>query len=84
MTGVLRNDDNFSLQFQTPDGAFHSVLKSDVASVAYSKTPLMPTNYGTTLSATELNDLVSFLMSTAQQQNSAADKLNNEPQDEAE
>ena len=84
MTGVLRNDDNFSLQFQTPDGVFHSVVKADVASVAYSKTPLMPTNYGTTLSATELNDLVSFLMSTAQQQNSAADKLNNEPQDEAE
>ena len=84
MTGVLRNDDNFSLQLQTPDGAFHSVVKADVASVTYSKTPLMPTNYGSTLSAGELNDLVSFLMSIAQQQNSAAEKLNNEPQDESE
>jgi len=84
MTGVLRNDDNFSLQLQTPDGAFHSVVKADVASVTYSKTPLMPTNYGSTLSTAELNDLVSFLMSIAQQQNSAADKLNNEPQDESE
>jgi hypothetical protein len=44
----------------------------------------MPTNYGSTLSAGELNDLVSFLMSIAQQQNSATDKLNNEPQDESE
>jgi cytochrome c oxidase cbb3-type subunit III len=84
ITGVLRNDDNFSLQLQTPDGAFHSVVKADVASVTYSKTPLMPTNYGSSLSAAELNDVVSFLMSIAQQQNSAADKLNNEPQDESE
>jgi cytochrome c oxidase cbb3-type subunit 3 len=84
MTGVLRNDDNFSLQLQTPDGAFHSVVKADVASVTYSKTPLMPTNYGSTLSTAELNDLIAFLMSIAQQQNSATDKLNNEPQDESE
>ena len=84
LTGVLRNEDNFSVQFQSPDGAFHSVTKSDVASIARSKTPLMPTDYGVTLSSAELNDLISFLMSTAQQGSSAADKLNNEPQDESE
>jgi hypothetical protein len=44
----------------------------------------MPTNYGSTLSTAELNDLIAFLMSIAQQQNSAVDKLNNEPQDESE
>src|SRR5580692_519652 len=81
MTGGLRNDDNFSLQLQTPDGAFHSVVKADVASVAYSKAPLMPTDYGSTLSPTELNDLISFLMSAAQQNKTADDKLNNESQD---
>ena len=84
MTGVLRNEDNFSLQLQSPDGAFHSVVKSDVASIARNPKPLMPTDYGTTLSATELNDLVSFLMSTAQQNKTSDDKLNNEPQDESE
>jgi cytochrome c oxidase cbb3-type subunit III len=84
MTGILRNEDNFTLQLQSADGVFHSVTKSDVASIAHSKTPLMPTDYGTTLSAGELNDLISFLMSTAQQQKSADDKLNNEPQDESE
>jgi cytochrome c oxidase cbb3-type subunit III len=83
MTGVVRNEDNFSLQLQTPDGAFHSVVKADVASIAYSKSPLMPTDYGSTLSTVELNDLISFLMSAAQQ-NKADDKLNNEPQDESE
>jgi cytochrome c oxidase cbb3-type subunit 3 len=84
MTGVLRNEDNFSLQLQSPDGAFHSVVKSDVASITRNPKPLMPTDYGTTLSATELNDLVSFLMSTAQQNKTSDDKLNDEPQDESE
>jgi cytochrome c oxidase cbb3-type subunit 3 len=84
MTGVVRNEDNFSLQLQTPDGAFHSVVRADVASIAYSKAPLMPTDYGSTLSPTELNDLISFLMSAAQQNKTADDKLNNESQDEAE
>jgi cytochrome c oxidase cbb3-type subunit III len=84
MTGVIRNEDNFSLQLQTPDGAFHSVVRADVASITYGKTPLMPIDYGSTLSAAELNDLISFLMSSAQQNKTADDKLNNEPQDEAE
>jgi cytochrome c oxidase cbb3-type subunit III len=84
MTGVVRNEDNFSLQLQTPDGAFHSVVKADVGSITYSKAPLMPTDYGSTLSSTELNDLVSFLMFAAQQNKAAHDKLNNETQDEAE
>ena len=84
MTGVVRNEDNFSLQLQTPDGAFHSVVKADVASITYGKAPLMPTDYGSTLSTTELNDLVSFLMSAAQQNKAADDKVNNEYQDEAE
>jgi cytochrome c oxidase cbb3-type subunit III len=83
-TGVLRNEDNFSLQVQSPDGAFHSVIKADVASVAVSKSPLMPNDYGTTLSSAELNDLISFLMQAAQQNKSGDDKLNTEPQDESE
>jgi cytochrome c oxidase cbb3-type subunit 3 len=84
MTGVIRNEDNFSLQLQTPDGAFHSVTRANVASISYSKTQLMPADYGSMLSAAELNDLVSFLMSIVKQQNPSADKLNNEPQDESE
>jgi cytochrome c oxidase cbb3-type subunit 3 len=84
LTGVLRNEDNFSLQFQSHDGAFHSVMKSDVASITRSAAPLMPTDYGSTLSASDLNDLISFLMSTADKNKSGDDKLNSEPQDESE
>jgi len=84
LTGVLRNEDNFSLQLQSLDGAFHSLMKTDVASIVRDPKPLMPADYGTTLSASELNDLISFLMSTSQQGSTTADKLNNEPQDETE
>jgi cytochrome c oxidase cbb3-type subunit 3 len=84
LTGVLRNEDNFSLQLQTPDGAFHSVIRADVASISQSKTSLMPADYGTSLSTAELNDVISFLMSIAQQNKASGDKLNNEPQDESE
>jgi cytochrome c oxidase cbb3-type subunit III len=83
ISGVLRNEDNFSLQLQSPDGAFHSVIKTDIASITQSSKPLMPVDYGTTLNSRELNDLVSFLMLTAQQ-NKSGDKLNDEPQDESE
>jgi len=65
LTGVTRNEDNFSLQLQTPDGAFHLLDKSDIRSLRYAGKSLMPADYGTTLSAAELNDLVSYLVRAA-------------------
>jgi putative heme-binding domain-containing protein len=65
LTGIVRNEDNFSLQLQSLDGAFHLVMKSDVAGLMRDFKSLMPADYGSTLSAGELNDLVSFLMSVA-------------------
>lgn len=64
-TGRVRNEDNFSVQLQTLDGTFHFLSRSDVENLQYDSDPLMPANYGSTLSANELNDLVSFLVSTA-------------------
>ncbi len=84
VTGVLRNEDNFSLQLQSLDGAFHLLMKSDVASIKRDLNSLMPADYGSTLSAGELNDLVSFLMSVAQQDKSIRDPKKNEPSDEEE
>jgi putative heme-binding domain-containing protein len=83
-TGVLRNEDNFSLQLQSLDGAFHLLMKSDVASMRRDSNSLMPSDYGSTLSADELNDLVSFLMSVAQQDKSSPDPKKNEPSDDEE
>jgi putative heme-binding domain-containing protein len=62
LEGVIRNEDNFSVQFQTKDGTFHFFQKSDLQTVEPAGQSLMPTNYGQRLSADELNDLVQYLM----------------------
>jgi cytochrome c oxidase cbb3-type subunit III len=73
ITGVVRNEDNFSLQLQSLDGAFHLIMKSDVVNVKRDPNSLMPADYGSTLSLGDLNDLVSFLMSMAGQDKSGTD-----------
>ena len=62
-TGVARNEDNFSLQMQAIDGAFHLFKKSKLRSIEYQPRSLMPADYGSSLSRRELDDLVSYLMS---------------------
>ena len=64
-SGRVRNEDNFSLQLQSLDGTFHFFTKSDIERLEYNSQPLMPANYGSTLSAQDLDDLVSFLISSA-------------------
>jgi cytochrome c oxidase cbb3-type subunit 3 len=62
LAGVVRNEDNFSLQLQTADGMFHLLSKSDISSKTYLGRSPMPSDYGSVLSATELNDVVSYLL----------------------
>jgi cytochrome c oxidase cbb3-type subunit III len=64
-TGIARNEDNFSIQMQTPDGAFHLLMKSDLAQLDYPPRSLMPADYALRLTARELDDVVSFLMHAA-------------------
>jgi len=61
--GLIRNEDNFSVQMQSPDGTFHLLLKTDVEKLEYEPSPLMPTNYGEILTRQELDDLVGYLQS---------------------
>lgn len=60
--GLVRNEDNFSVQLQDEEGAYHLFQKSDLQNFEYLSQPLMPTDYGRRLTPDELNDLVSFLM----------------------
>lgn len=62
-SGLVRNEDNFSLQIQTEDGAFHFFLKSELESLEHAKDRGMPADYGERLGRKELNDLASYLMS---------------------
>jgi putative heme-binding domain-containing protein len=65
VVGRIRNEDNFSVQLQTLDGKFYSVTKSDLQGLEYNSQSLMPSDYGSTLSPDELNDLVSYLIRVA-------------------
>jgi hypothetical protein len=50
---------------QTPDGAFHLLMKSDLEHIDYEQQSLMPANYAQRLNSRELDDLVSFLTRSA-------------------
>ena len=63
--GIIRNEDNFSLQLQSLDGVFHLIQKSEVVELKSADQPLMPDDYGKVLSPSELDDLVGFLMTVA-------------------
>jgi cytochrome c oxidase cbb3-type subunit 3 len=65
LVGRIRNEDNFSLQLQALDGTFHFVTKSDLASLEHDTQTLMPSDYSSTLTSDELNDIVSYLMRAA-------------------
>ncbi len=44
---------------------FHFVAKSDLEGLEYNSQALMPSDYGSTLSSSELNDVISYLISAA-------------------
>ncbi len=78
-TGRIRNEDNFSIQLQDLTGVFHLLTRSDVATFDYDSKSMMPSDYASTLTSNELDDLVSFLMKAAQDSHEAtADKANDE------
>jgi cytochrome c oxidase cbb3-type subunit III len=65
LEGIAQNEDNFSIQLLTPDGTLHLLSKSSLASLTHRDESPMPADYGKRFSAAEIDDLVSFLSSTA-------------------
>ena len=59
--GIVRNEDNFSLQLQSLDGSFHFFSKAGLKHIEREPASLMPSDYGLKLTPGELDDLVSFL-----------------------
>jgi cytochrome c oxidase cbb3-type subunit 3 len=64
-SGIVRNEDNFCLQLQTLDGAFHLLTKAELQSLTRSSEPLMPFDYGSTLNRNEIDVLISFLVNSS-------------------
>jgi cytochrome c oxidase cbb3-type subunit 3 len=60
-SGMIRNEDNASLQLQDADGRFYLLMKSSLVSIQRKTENPMPVDYGKRLSSTELNDLVSYI-----------------------
>lgn len=62
VTGLVRNEDNFSIQLQDERGGFHLLDKQEVARISRDNKPFMPSDYGQRLSEAELNDLLSYIV----------------------
>jgi cytochrome c oxidase cbb3-type subunit III len=61
LTGVLRNEDSFSLQLFATDNQLHFIDRSKTKEVYYEPKSLMPTDYDKRLTATEFQDLMAYL-----------------------
>ena len=64
-SGMIRNEDNASLQLQNEDGQFYLLMKSSLLSVQRKAGEPMPVDYGERLNATELNDLLGYILREA-------------------
>jgi putative heme-binding domain-containing protein len=73
-TGVIRNEDNFSLQMQTADGNFHFFEKSAIARIERPTQSLMPSDYESKLGAKDLDDVIAYLVKSSATAPAAAPK----------
>jgi cytochrome c oxidase cbb3-type subunit 3 len=64
-SGVIRDEDNASLQLQDGEGRFYLLMKSSLVSVQRKTGDRMPVDYGQRLSTTEIDDLVSYILREA-------------------
>jgi cytochrome c oxidase cbb3-type subunit III len=65
LSGVIRNEDNFSLQLLSADGAFHLLMKHDILKLTPESSSLMPPDYGEKLTAREIEDVIAYLATVA-------------------
>jgi putative heme-binding domain-containing protein len=63
LSGLVRNEDNFSVQLQALDGTFHLLEKSSLSGLTFDSAPVMPSDYESRLSKSELDQLVGYLLS---------------------
>lgn len=59
--GVVKNEDNFSLQVMDRSYRIHLLSRTEVERIEYPKESLMPSHYGKTLSAGDIQDVLAFL-----------------------
>ncbi len=65
-SGMIRNEDNASMQLQDADGRFYLLMKSNLLSVQRKAEDPMPVDYGHRLTSAELGDLVAYILHEVQ------------------
>jgi cytochrome c oxidase cbb3-type subunit 3 len=76
LAGVVRNENNSSLQIQDADGKFYLFMKSELQSVERSPAPSMPADYEQKLGAGAIDDLVSYIVHQAGSQTRVSQPVN--------
>lgn len=61
VSGIIKNEDNFSLQLLDNHDELRLFLRSNLREIHYTKSSLMPADYDKTLTPSELQDLLAFL-----------------------
>jgi putative heme-binding domain-containing protein len=62
VTGIERGFDNFTAQIMDSSGRFYSFDKTELTSIRRDSRSPMPESYGRTLTSSEIDDLVSYLL----------------------
>jgi len=70
--GLVRNEDNFSLQLQTVDGHFLFFMKSELQTLERQAQSVLPAGYHSALGGRDLDDVISFLISSARSSKTSA------------
>jgi len=76
--GLIRFRDNFNIVLQSEDGLFHSIERSSIRDIKPNQQPLMPQDYATRLSTSQIDNLVSYLLNSAATSKSTAQKAEEE------
>jgi putative heme-binding domain-containing protein len=82
LTGIPRNEDNFSLQLLTRDGTFHLLDKANIVELTRLGSSAMPSDYGRRLSAREIDDLIAFLQQMSRSRGTRSPASNREDGDD--
>jgi cytochrome c oxidase cbb3-type subunit III len=84
LTGIARNEDNFTLQLQSFDGTFHFLHKSGIAHLEVQPHSPMPSNYDSLLTSAQLDDLAKYLVQAGKEnsQSSSANPAKNDDGDD--
>jgi cytochrome c oxidase cbb3-type subunit 3 len=64
-SGMIRNEDDASVQLQDGDGRFYLLMKSSLVSIQRKLGDPMPGDYGQRLSSVEIDDLVAYILQQA-------------------